>query len=331
MTLGEKLRQAREERGISISEVAEQTRISPLYLKSIESDDYKPLPGGIFNKGFLRSYARYIGFDENEALSEYAQQMAEHEVDVDSEPKPYRPEVMTDDDRSLRSMAPSLIFALFVLAMLAGGVALLVRYLNGGGDTNLVATNSSNSANSSPGNTNSNNAAPTPTPGTFVVELKALTDRIWVGYTLDGTKAEKILDPTQPVKLDVNESVKMGFAKVKIPNLELSINGKRINIFTTGSRGNIEFEINKANANEIFQRGEIGTPPPVQQQATTTPVQQPTSLPTQQPTPLQQVTPAATATPRPTQRPPRTPRPTPRPLMEPTIVPIPTTRKTPNT
>ena len=51
LTLGEKLRQAREERGISISEVAEQTRISRQYLECIENNDYKILPGGIFNKG----------------------------------------------------------------------------------------------------------------------------------------------------------------------------------------------------------------------------------------------------------------------------------------
>ena len=49
-TLGEKLRAAREEKGISISEVAEQTRIAPMYIECIENDNYKPLPGGIFNK-----------------------------------------------------------------------------------------------------------------------------------------------------------------------------------------------------------------------------------------------------------------------------------------
>ena len=67
LTLGEKLRQAREERGISIREVSEQTRISSLYLEAIENDNYKTLPGGIFNKGFVKSYAKFVGFDEQEA------------------------------------------------------------------------------------------------------------------------------------------------------------------------------------------------------------------------------------------------------------------------
>ena len=59
LTLGEKLRQAREARGITISEVAEQTRISALYLEAIENNDYRTLPGGIFNKGFVKSFAKY--------------------------------------------------------------------------------------------------------------------------------------------------------------------------------------------------------------------------------------------------------------------------------
>lgn len=53
LTLGEKLRQAREERGISISEVAEQTRISSLYLEGIEADDYRTLPAEFLIKVLL--------------------------------------------------------------------------------------------------------------------------------------------------------------------------------------------------------------------------------------------------------------------------------------
>src|SRR5438309_10498251 len=55
LTLGEKLQQAREEKGFTLSEVSDQTRISSLYLESIENDDYRTLPGGIFNKGFVKS------------------------------------------------------------------------------------------------------------------------------------------------------------------------------------------------------------------------------------------------------------------------------------
>ena len=78
-TLGEKLRQAREARDITISEVAEQTRISPLYIESIENDDYRILPGGIFNKGFVKSFAKYVGVDEQEALQDYSRIISEQQ------------------------------------------------------------------------------------------------------------------------------------------------------------------------------------------------------------------------------------------------------------
>src|SRR4026207_935198 len=120
-TLGEKLRQAREARGVSISEVAEQTRISALYLKSIEEDDYKPLPGGIFNKGFLKSYARYVGYDEHEALRGYSQLVTGNEPVGEEEFKSYRPEVLTDD-RSSDSILPTVIFAGIILALMTGGI-----------------------------------------------------------------------------------------------------------------------------------------------------------------------------------------------------------------
>src|SRR5215203_5945043 len=127
-TLGEKLRQAREERGISISEVAEQTRISPMYIESIENDNYKPLPGGIFNKGFVKSYAKFIGVDEQEALSDYARQIAETELTSEQPLKVYRPEVLTDDNSS-SSMLPTILFAGLILALMTGGILFVLNYL----------------------------------------------------------------------------------------------------------------------------------------------------------------------------------------------------------
>src|SRR3982751_5198497 len=128
LTLGEKLRQAREERGISTSEVAEQTRISPLYIESIENDDYRGLPGGIFNKGFVKSFAKYVGVDEQEALMDYSQLIAATSAQPVEEPRTYRPEVMTDE-RSYASNAPTIIVAVIILALMTAGVLFLVNYL----------------------------------------------------------------------------------------------------------------------------------------------------------------------------------------------------------
>jgi cytoskeleton protein RodZ len=149
-SLGEKLRQAREERGISISEVAEQTRISSLYLKSIEDDNYKPLPGGIFNKGFVKAYAKYVGVDEHEALQDYARLVAENEERFeDSQPK-YRPEVLTDD-HSTSSLVPTIIFAGIILSLMTGGILFVVSYIQNQPDVPVASNNGAGSTNMSRG------------------------------------------------------------------------------------------------------------------------------------------------------------------------------------
>ena len=70
-SFGEQLRLAREARGITLRQISDQTRISIRYLEAIETDDYKRLPGGIFNRSFIKSYAKQIGFDEKEAVEGY--------------------------------------------------------------------------------------------------------------------------------------------------------------------------------------------------------------------------------------------------------------------
>src|SRR5207244_6815827 len=76
-SIGEKLRLARETRGIALRDISEQTRISMRYLEAIEVDDYRRLPGGIFNRSFVRAYAKHIGYDEQQALEEYSAMMRE--------------------------------------------------------------------------------------------------------------------------------------------------------------------------------------------------------------------------------------------------------------
>lgn len=65
MTLGEKLRNLRSERRISLSEVSRSTRIQLKYLEYLEEGNYKKLPVDVYVKGFLRGYAEFLGVDEN--------------------------------------------------------------------------------------------------------------------------------------------------------------------------------------------------------------------------------------------------------------------------
>ena len=68
---GEHLKREREMREVSFEEVTAATRIGPRFLEALENEEWEKLPGGIFNRGFVRSVARYLGLDEEVLLGEY--------------------------------------------------------------------------------------------------------------------------------------------------------------------------------------------------------------------------------------------------------------------
>jgi cytoskeletal protein RodZ len=70
-TFGAHLRREREARRITLDEIAKSTKISKRHLSELEEERFKDLPGGIFNKGFVRAYAKYLGLDEEEMVAEY--------------------------------------------------------------------------------------------------------------------------------------------------------------------------------------------------------------------------------------------------------------------
>ena len=69
---GEHLKREREMRGVSLNEISAATRISTRFLEAIENDRWNELPGGAFNRGFIRSIARFLGLDEDSLVAEYA-------------------------------------------------------------------------------------------------------------------------------------------------------------------------------------------------------------------------------------------------------------------
>jgi cytoskeleton protein RodZ len=71
---GNKLREARERRGISLREIANTTKISVSALEALERNDISRLPGGIFSRAFVRSYAIEVGLDPEETIREFLAQ-----------------------------------------------------------------------------------------------------------------------------------------------------------------------------------------------------------------------------------------------------------------
>src|ERR1035438_264579 len=66
----------RRNRGVSLEQIAESTKISIRSLEAIEQGDFRKLPGGIYNTSYIRQYARAIEYDESALLAFYTREMA---------------------------------------------------------------------------------------------------------------------------------------------------------------------------------------------------------------------------------------------------------------
>jgi len=70
-SFGEQLKRERELRKISLEEIAEATKISVRFLRALEINDFSQLPGGVFDRGFVRAYAQFVGLDEEATVEAY--------------------------------------------------------------------------------------------------------------------------------------------------------------------------------------------------------------------------------------------------------------------
>ncbi|HEY1429507.1 MAG TPA: RodZ domain-containing protein [Candidatus Tumulicola sp.] len=91
-SLGERLREAREARGLSLSEVSEQIRIRTVYLVALEEENWRAIGAPVYVRGFLRTYARFLGLDPEEIVAQFgeavpAENAAEPQYILDKPPR----------------------------------------------------------------------------------------------------------------------------------------------------------------------------------------------------------------------------------------------------
>ena len=116
---GEHLRREREMRGVSLEEISAATRISTRFLEALEKEEWDHLPGGVFNRGFIRSVARFLGLDEDNLVAEYAlETKGRVEVGVVPDP-PIMPR---------RRWGPAIFAVILLSALIAAGWVVLSRY-----------------------------------------------------------------------------------------------------------------------------------------------------------------------------------------------------------
>jgi cytoskeletal protein RodZ len=103
---GDKFRKAREKKEISLDDVSNVTKISARMLQAIEQEHFDQLPGGVFNKGFIRAYAKHLGLNGEEAVTDYLACLRQAQIDAQEIWEPERPRTAAPQKRRTPEAAP---------------------------------------------------------------------------------------------------------------------------------------------------------------------------------------------------------------------------------
>ena len=237
-SVGENLRVEREARGISLREISDHTKISVRFLKAIEEGKIELLPGGIFNKSFVRHYAGYLELDQERTVAEYFE-----EVDAAQDDANTQAAAPPND-----GMAPSadgyipLILTAIALGAIVIGIAYAIYRIT---DREPASDSPAAMASAAPGNLSAGTAsqaataidaspgppaqtqlekAPAlaaamqetrqgrvnpPAAGSFLLQIDSLRE-VWLSIIADGeTEWEGFLQPQQTRRVRANEAIQM--------------------------------------------------------------------------------------------------------------------------
>jgi cytoskeleton protein RodZ len=121
--LGEEFRSAREARGLSLSDVAERLHIRSVYLAAIEEEDWHVIGAPVYVRGFMRTYARFLGLDPEAAVARFA---AAVPAGIPATVAAPRPAAASGEKRAAEQASPSLAAILSIVVAVA--VVLFVGY-----------------------------------------------------------------------------------------------------------------------------------------------------------------------------------------------------------
>lgn len=243
---GQKLRVARESKGWTIADAEEATKIRIRYLQALEEENYAILPGTAYIKGFLRTYANYLGLDPNEILADY-------KSSFEAEPAPAaEPALKPIRTRSSVWLRP---LAVVIMACVAIGIVIAVASFMNKPDNKQGAyepaalptpptqdnTATPNTSNQSPDispNPNSATQPPAQTnaPATEGLDAKVtVTAACWVNVSIDGGAPAQETYQAGTVK-ELKANSKIEFVTIGNPlGIRINLNGHDLPAFTSGT------------------------------------------------------------------------------------------------
>lgn len=252
-------------RGVSLEEISESTKIGTRWLRALEQEDFEKLPGGIFNKGFVRAYSRFLGLDGDEAVADFDVAWKEHQA-AKALPLELQPESPPEGPASSSNRLIGIVVVV-LLAIVASGYA-IKRYLGAKAESSqylhpevqpapppsnaeMQSQTPTSSPVSKPGasskaNSESNQSEPhlAPTPvqsqkpvgageasdssAAILLEVVAHEDS-WLSVSVDGKSlGQGILNAQASRTIRANKEVRLRVGNVA--GVEVSFNGKAVNI-----------------------------------------------------------------------------------------------------
>lgn len=242
---GTRMKRAREERGMSLRQIASSTKISVSALEALERNDISRLPGGIFSRAFVRSYALEVGLDPEQTVREFIAQFPHDSVTAGS------PHVPQEDHEAIESERQSAQTALKLVAIslpLVGAI-LYFTLANRPREAPPNAASappavSSSGAGPTPPASSSAGPAPAPAPDRISPAAELLTFEILA---------------TRPVALEVTVDGARHESRTVAAGERLTFRAEREMTLKMGDAGAVQLTINGQPAVALGAAGEART------------------------------------------------------------------------
>ena len=178
--VGERLRIAREEKGMTLAQVAAETRIPQRQLELIETGDFDALPARTYAVGFSRSYARLVGLDEKEVIAEVRRELAASSPSDRNRAPTFEP----GDPARVPSRGLALFSLFAAILLIVGGVVFYRTFFSpGAGPGSIIAEEQAErAAQARQAQARRPAAGPTAAAPAGPVVFTALEDGVWVKF-----------------------------------------------------------------------------------------------------------------------------------------------------
>lgn len=256
--LGEYLKSIRESKNLSLEAVAAKTKISLNYLNAIEESRFDDLPGEVFTKGFLRSYARFLSIDERDIIKRYddwAMKFKAPEKEIEEVIKKEKKEEIKDRRKIIQIAGTASVIFLAILTVIFLRKEEPVKKADERIDKKpktekIVAKENDKRMEgeiaSKEGQPLSPDKKNTETPPPQAAQVKKeknslnlvikATELSWLAVTIDNKdKKDMLLQPKEKISLKAEESFLLTIGNAG--GVEIEFNGKRLDPF--GPKGRV--------------------------------------------------------------------------------------------